>query len=699
MLLPALLSALLPLHGRAEELFQIRHLSEKRLLRAYGELLRDACRHADQFWQEWPQGPGAGLWGSGRSDQMNEGIRAISEMVLTCATLLSYSEVFSPPERKEYARKANAAIRYAVSTHVTGNQVCTDGKPWGGSWQSAMWTGTLGLGAWVLGEHLEPGLRDGVERVVGSEADRFLNVRPPGGSRGDTKAEENGWNLICISVAANMFPQHPHVAAWRLKAVEYMINTLSAPQDANDQRLVDGQPVSVWFSGANIYPNFTLENHNIFHPSYVACSSYFLTQAAMHYTLAHRAVPEAATHHLLDTWRMLQTLILPCGESAFPQGMDWELHGLPFLNLYASLATYQKDPMAARLENLTLQYMRHWQKWGHGNLTVPGSRLGFTRHAICAEQAAYGLLAHKLFGPSVKEMKPRKAAALLEGVRPFDRVEFITHRTADKFVSFSWTNRIMGLVIPVGAAHEANPHFTVPIPDGLAGSFEVVLDSAEPKTGKEKRRSSPLDGRPQVLEHSWSETAGGFETEGTLLLNGGALRQQIRVTSVGRKTVVYEDRVVALEDVRVRQERGVPLGIENDQMTGGRRIVFHREGKCVFDLKHPQSPSRIPGSWANVDGRLGAVVVGGAGLAYLQAAGYHPQMAVCADVLCGSYSVHDRHFKAGEEVARRIALLFLEISPEQTRALAGCVRVEGNADHQVLRFHLPEGGEVKIRLL
>lgn len=156
--------------------------------------------------------------------------------------------------------------------------------------------------------------------MLASEADRFLKSKPPAGRSGDTKAEENGWNMICLAVAANMAPAHPHAATWNEKAIEYMMNTLSVPQDQQDKSLVDGRPISEWFAGANLNPDFTLENHNIFHPSYMACSSYFMTQAEMYYTFAGRPIPQAATHHLMDTWKMFQTIILPSGESAYPQG-------------------------------------------------------------------------------------------------------------------------------------------------------------------------------------------------------------------------------------------------------------------------------------------------------------------------------------------------------------------------------------------
>ncbi|MDB6025094.1 MAG: hypothetical protein JWM68_1317 [Verrucomicrobiales bacterium] len=679
-----LIILLLPVCVQSKELYQVRQLSERELLQTYTSVMHDGCRHAEKFWTNWTVDARGGMWGTGRSDLMNEGVRAISEMVLTSGALLKYSEVLTEAERKEYTRKCIASLRYCVATHVSGTQKCPDGKPWGNSWQSAMWTGTLGFGSWLIWDKIDPALQKDIERIVGSEADRFLNVKPPAGSSSDTKAEENGWNLTCLSVAANMFPANPHAAAWNEKALEYVMNTLSAPQDEQDKTVVNGRPVSEWSTGANIHSDFTLENHGFFHPAYVGCSSYFLTEMAMHYTFAGRPVPKAATHHLMDVWGMFQTFLLPWGESAFPQGMDWELHGLPFLNLYASLASYQKDPLAARYERIFLQYMRSWQIMCDGDLAAPGSRLGFTRHAINCEQAAWGFLSHKIFGPPVKEISAPKAAALTKGIHLRDSLQTATHRTDDKFISMSWGNKVMGMIIPIGEGHEGNPNFTAPIVNGLVGSFELT-PRGETKT--------------TVTAHSWRETPNGFETSATLLLNGGRLKQTVTIHSIGEKTLVYQDRVIAVSDVTISEERGLPLGIENDEITGGTRTLSHGDGRMVFDFKKPQKPLAMAGSWANVDGRLGLVAVSGTGLTYTQATGYQPGISICQDILYGSFSNHSRTFKAGEEVARRVAIIFVEVTPGKTASLAKSFKVQETAAGKVLELKLPESGTSKIPLL
>jgi hypothetical protein len=480
-----------------------------------------------------------------------------------------------------------------------------------------------------------------------------------------------------------MFPKHPHAAAWNQKAIEYMMNTLSVPSDLKDDTMVDGHPARQWVVGANLYPEFVLENHAIFHPCYLECSTYFLTQPTMHYVYAGRNVPQAASHHLLDTWQVLQTIMLPSGESAFPQSIDWELHGLPDINLTASLATSKKDPLAAGMEQIILERIRTWQQNQQGDLAVPGSRLGYTRHSIIAEQVAYGYLAHKLFGPAPADVTTiAKSASRLAGVHDYPSIGVTIHRTPDKFFSFSWKNRIMGLLVPIGNGHENNPHFTFPVHEGLVGSFEL-------RNGG--------DAKFNVLEHTWKPNSNGFETGGTFLTNGDRLKQSIRIDSIGDKIVVYQDHVTAAADISVKRELGAPIAIENDELSGGERTIYHSEGEVTVDWKQPAREIPIPGPWANIDGRLGVVAVAGSGLAYKKAAGYNGQ-AVCADVLYGSFSNHPHDFKPGDELARRVIVFASEITPEQTAALARSIKVDDSPSGKVLRFALPEGEQASIPL-
>jgi hypothetical protein len=679
-----LLLVLFPFCASAKDLYQIHQLSEKETQQTYIKVLHDACFYADRDWTNSSFDPKAGYWGGGLSGEYN-GIRPIGSMVLACGTLLKYDDDLTASERENLLSKTIAALRYATATHFTGPQRCIDGKQWGGldrpgvhsgrvQWESSYWTSSFALGAWLIWDKLGPQLQQDVERVVAAQDNLLATGNPPVNLWLDTKAEENSWNVPLLTLGELMFPSSPHATLWHKTALKYMMNTLCTAADTNDTSLVDGQPVKDWVLGANLQPDYTLENHGIFHPSYIACSSYFLTQAAMYYTYAGKPIPRAATHHLMDVWQMYRTIILPWGETAYPQGMDWELHGLPYIDLYGTLATHGQDPFAARVEQSTLQYMRAWQIMCHGSLTLPGSPAGFGRHAINCELISFGFLAHKIFGPSVKPLTPRAANAQEEGVWDHPYVDFIEHRTLQKLVTFSWKNRVMGLLMPI-EDHLGNPEFTVPVTDGFIGSFQAPGSNS----------------KPTVVEHFRKKTPDGFETGGTALINGGRLKQILRMISIGDQTVVYEDRVTALTNITVRSELGVPIGIENDSLNSGGRLVSDENGHIKFDWQKHEPPVALPGSWANVDDRLGIVALNGSGMAYAQASGYSRGISVRTDILYGSYSNHPHRFDTGDNVAHRVAVFFVEVTPKETTSLAKSCRVETTLNGQVLHFKQPDG--------
>ncbi len=666
---------LLPLAAFARELYPVRDLSEREILRMYQGMLLDGCQHANEVWHERPGKPDSGYWGGGTSGE--DGTRANSGMVLASAALLKYSDSLAAAERRELLRKALASLRYGTATHVTSSEKCTDGKQWGNSWQSAYWTANFAFGAWLIWDDLDSRLQQDFKRVLVFEADRFLTIKPPTQVYNDTKAEENGWDVTCIALAPVMFPDHPHTTAWREKAIEYLVNTLSAPQDKDDTTDVEGRPLNTWFLGANLHPDFTLENHAIFHPSYIACSCYFLTETMMYYKFAGKPPLPGADHHLMDTWRMYQEILLPDGEPAYPQGMDWELHNLPYFNIFASLATLRQDRFAARMEQTSLQFFRDWQVKRHGDLALPGSPHGFGRLASTIDQVAYAYAAHKIFGPSAKPLKARQVAALANGVRTHDWIEAVWQRTDDKFVSFSWTNRIMGMLIPIGPGRDGNPYFTVPIADGFLGSFDLAPRG---------------DTKTAVLDYKWQTLDNGFETTGDLRRNGGRLQQTLRLTSIGEKTVVYQDVVVAMEDVVVAREKGVPLGIEDDDISGGKRKVSFQGSSQGAT---PPGPVAIEGNWVNIDSRLGMVAIEGAGLSYRPATAITRGISVKTDLLYGSFHEGRQSFKRGQEVCRRIAVCYVNVTPKETSTLARSCKVDGSRLHVALGG----GGTADIPLL
>ena len=231
---------------KSPDLYNIQRLSEPALLRTYVLALNDGCRYADKDWQVSSFDPAAGFWGDGVSAG-NGGIRTAASMAFACATLIKYEDGLAAADREEFFRKTVAVLRYAVATHVTGTQRCTDGKPWGAterfgteSWQSGMWTGTLLMAAWLIWHSLDPALQQGIQRVASHESDILSQRQPLNGLWLDTKAEENGWEVPCLALSELMFPTDPHARTWHEAAVKYMMNTLCTEADTHDTASVDG---------------------------------------------------------------------------------------------------------------------------------------------------------------------------------------------------------------------------------------------------------------------------------------------------------------------------------------------------------------------------------------------------------------------------------------------------------------------------
>ena len=651
-------------------------ISDSELMDLYTRMLVDYCRYAEGQWHASTTVPDAGYWGNGVSDS-NEGIRAVSNTALVYAVLAKKTDALDAKTRDAYRDRAIAGILYVARTHLTSDRKCVNGKQWGNSWQSSMWAGTMGFAAWVMWADMDADLRKSVERVVAFEADRFLNRKPPGRESVDTKAEENGWDQTVISLAAAMFPKQPNAPKWEQKSIEYMMNTVSVRRDLKDTTVVDGRPVKDWMSVPNYYPDFTLENHGFFHPSYTMVSPAEVGQGALFYAYAGRPIPQAAGHNLKQNWDLLQNIMMPHGYWAYTQGMDWALNSDGHTHYLAFLSSYLKDPLANGMEKVVAQYVRGHQLLHGGRFAGASSRLGFAREAITAERIVYALMLHQTLGFPAQERTIRDDTEL-RGVRKYNFVDVMTHRTGSKFASFSWKNQIMAVVMPIGAGHEGNPYFTAPLTNGLVGSFGI---------------SGGKPGGPKVIGRVWSKTLKGFQTSGTVLTNGGALEQRLLFASIGEKTVVYADRVTAVTDLTITQEMGVPVGIENDEYTGDQRALYDESGSRTITGPGTEAIIRIPGKWANVDGRLGVVAVQGSGLVYQDIAGYNRDGAR-QDFLYGSYSTEERKVKAGQEVARRVVILYAETSPEETARLADRAQIKGN----VLHITLPEGGEYQLRL-
>ncbi len=650
-------------------------------------MLLDYRRYAETLWQQ-PVALNAtepmGFWGSGRGEGGNEGARAVTN------TALVYALLFREGNRAfSVAQRVAPALRYTAATHVSGTLKGTDGKQWGNSWQSAMWAGNLGLAAWLVRDQLDEATLAAVSRVVAAEADRFIDQKPPSMAPGDTKAEENAWDLTASSSALLLMPDHPHAGAWHQTVLRYGFNSLAVPADQNSTQMADGKMVREWVSTVQQNPDFTLENHRIFHPVYAMVAPATLAQAAVAYRLGGKTVPQALQYNVVNGWNMLRYVALPDGEWLYPQGLDWDLHDYEHLHYWTMLGTLYRDPLAALLEKRTVAYARQRQILnGDGRFVGPSSSLGFAREAVQAERVAFSLLMHQIFGPpatdaATDQVQWQRAVSAMQPVRAFDGAGFVVHRTPRGVLSFSWKNRLMGLATPQSQTHLDAPYVTTPLLTGLTGRFTLQ--------GPPDKDSA----RFQVLRQTVSTDKDGFVGAIESNINNGALRQQIAVASVEPGILVYLDRVVAQKDVTVLEEQGLPLSIENDEVSGNQRHLHTQDGTRLLVGGQAQQIV-LAGNWANVDGRLG-MIAPGTPLLY-NAAGKPNRAGAREDILFGSWRSGARTFKAGETIAERASLWLLDSSKEETAQIAASTQVERGKDGITVRFTAPDNRRHTLRL-
>lgn len=293
-----------------------------------------------------------------------EHCRNLAERAKGAAVLSSLEGYWPEAFRRQVREKTRDLIREVAMTHRATPSFNYE-------WQAAFWASEAAIAAWFLWDELDADLRDAVAEMVVFQADRFIDKAPKMGFQGNTEAETVSWDSSILTLAVNMMPQHPHQARWDQAAKRYLYNTFAVPQDArNSQAGDDDRQVRDWIVGANLYPDFTLENHGQFHIDYVLACYRFHIQGAAMYGLTGRPLPQALRHHARDVY---EKILLPCtdGEGFFVyvSDNDWKRYHpwAESCSIHAYIAMLEQHPLAAALERRALgNAFGHWRVMPEG---------------------------------------------------------------------------------------------------------------------------------------------------------------------------------------------------------------------------------------------------------------------------------------------------------------------------------------------
>lgn len=430
-------------------------------------------------------------------------------------------------------------MRYLVATHVTGSRPTSDGKKWGDVWQSAHWTQMLGRGAWFVWPDLPPDLREDVRRVVAHEAERIARSEPPHQLRLDTKAEENAWNSQVLSVAVLLLPEDPRRAVWEKAFQKWVMSSFLRPADERNEAVVDGRPVREQFTGANIFDDFTLENHNFVHPDYMTTFSLSLGSAP-DFAMTGRRMPEALLFNVAPIYENLKWMLLPDGGFVYPNGQDWELFRNPsWLGKHVLMAVWARDPDARTWLLRTLDTLEKMQARPlDGAVFHPGEYFFASTQHDLFRSLANAWLSLQLAGEIADAPRERV------GVRRWDSAKVILHRTPDAIHTVSWGAKVMAQCVPrqldrLVAPHERN------------GIGHVRLAG--------ERTALPV----RLQEAEVHERTNWFEARLTVD-HGHALRAQLTFRSEADGSFVVAEKLVPLTKTATAEIATGMIGILNN---------------------------------------------------------------------------------------------------------------------------------------
>jgi F5/8 type C domain len=560
----------------------------------YLDCLLDFERYAETIWTDasYANAPAnSGYWGDGASGG-NGGIRG------SCGVAVSYAVLVKafPGDPKNATRisRITKALNYAANTHVSGANVCKDGLRWGHDWQTAEWGGSLGFACLLVQSNLPIATVLACQRAVADEATYRAGIAPASGYVSDTKAEENGWDSNILALGAAWMNTNANSGAWLTAAKNYLANTYTV---AN----TDGDPLASWVTTVTLYPDFALQNHGFYHPTYEMVAGMSMGDSLLMARLANPTIATQlqpfAEHNVINVWNQLTNMVMDSGEFAYPAGLDWALHDYEQNSYIAWLAAHFNDPMARWADGKLAQLVRYRQQVnGDGRFVGESEPNGFYREAVEAKRTAIAYLhwanADYLNGVS---------AAPGPDISFFSDVQVITHRGPFGFFSLSYGSRIMGMIEVPTTPGPTNTFVASPKLPGMIGLGAL--------------------GNPTAATLiSFVTNANGFDAE-LQLQNGAQGTTEVYVKSTG-ETVAIVEVPYATGGASPGAVGSFSVGIENDPLCGGSRLV--EWGSDSTNILNRSGITRnISNDWVCVSGRYGMAAGPTGYFSYKAATGYN----------------------------------------------------------------------------
>ena len=611
------------------------------------------------------------------------GVRPNADLSMICAFLVKYGKpagVTLPTgvtwdKIKDMAKKS---LVFAYSTHKANKlKVCSGGNYWGSTstndvaWESSLWAMSVAYSAFFQWDNLSDTQKGYIYELLKAECNYELYRNIPTGYAGDTKAEENGWEADILAATLGLFPNDPLADKWFKRLREFAINSYSHPSDVNNTNIIDewydNTTIADLYKGQNLYDDYSLQNHNLFHTSYQNVVQQELGEAALALKMFQMGLygtekwkTNALMHHNQEVQdNILNWLALPDGELAMPNGNDWSLFLYDQITSYSTMACFLRDPHALMLENMAYKYIQARQKTTTDGSWLLRADVGARRMGVEAHRVMMTYLMHDVLSTA-----DLTATAWNDFNKQYGEARMIPCQnivrasTDDRFSCFSWSKGLKSYTGYFAANSPDKNKIVVPYraynTGNLTGWYEV---------SQQNTNATP------VVSGIYQLKGNGYVMNGELNVNDNKLNNRFAIYSTPQNALIYLDYVTANASATINAEKGGLLAISTDELMKTTRTLYYNKGEGISHKQLDGSAfTTFESEWVNIDNELGVISSGNG-----KKIGFGDRDAnnsIYTSKLYPMYSNTSREVKAGAVVDVRNLVYYSNINAEKTQTMA-----------------------------
>lgn len=622
------------------------------------------------------------------------GVRPNADLSMVCAFLVKYAKGrVVLPEGVTWTDVEDMAMQslvFAYSTHKANRlKVCRGGNYWGSTgkddcvWESSLWAMSVAYSAYFQWDRLSEEQRGYIYALLRAECNYELERSIPTGYDADSKAEENGWEADVLAATLGLFPDDEMAPQWFARLREFAINSYSHVSDATDTTVIDPEydatTVADLYRGPNLYDDYTLQNHDLFHTSYQNVVMQELGEAALALRMFQQGVSgavrwqtNALMHHNREVMsEVLNWLALADGELAMPNGNDWSLFLFDQIASYATMACFLRDADALMLENMAYKYIKARQRTTPDGSWLLNADVGARRMGVQAHRVMMTWLMHEMMPTA--DLTPTKWSdfnARHAAAKVFDSQNIVRAATEDRFTCFSWSRGLRSYTGYIAANSPDKNKIIVPYrannTGNLLGWYTV-----------EGRRTDAVP----VVSGVYALSGNSYTMNGELSTNEGALNNRFSISSTAGNAVIYLDYVTANTEATITSEQGGLLAISVDPLMREAREIYSKQYQSEPQVVSSQlSALSFNSPWVNIDNALGVVSKSAPAMAFGDCS---LSNSIYTAKLYGSYSTERRAVAPSQVVDRRHIIYYSNVDAATTEKMA--------SELQVLTDVVPQG--------